>query len=82
MVAKEHNKSIKGTVVSNAMDKSVVVEVSRVKTHPLYRKKYVVHSKFKAHDEKNEYQVGDVVEIEPVKPISKDKFFKVSNKVK
>ena len=75
-------KSLRGTITSNAMDKTVVVEISRVKTHPLYSKKYTVNMKLKAHDANNEYQVGDIVEIAPIRPISKDKKYTVVGKVK
>lgn len=75
-------KTIRGTVVSSSMDKTVVVEISRVKTHPLYHKKFAMHNKIKAHDENNEYKKGDEVEISSTRPISKDKYFKVVGKVK
>jgi len=74
-------RTLRGTVSSNAMDKTVVVTVERVKEHPIYRKKYSVTTKFKAHDEKNEYQVGDVVEIVETRPISRDKHWQVKGKV-
>jgi small subunit ribosomal protein S17 len=64
------------------MDKTVVVVVKRSVTHPLYKKKYTVSKKYKAHDEKNEYKVGDFVEIEQVSPISKEKKWRVVGKSK
>lgn len=67
----------KGEVVSDKMDKTVVVAVVSFKTHPKYKKKYKVTRKYKAHDEDNKYKVGDVVEIIPCRPISKDKRYKV-----
>jgi len=66
-------RRLRGTVSSDKMDKTVVVKISRVKEHPLYRKKYTVTTNFKAHDEKNACKVGDVVEIVESRPISKDK---------
>ena len=70
-------KSMVGTVISDKMDKTVVVSVEYNKMHPLY-KKYVKKSKsFKAHDENNECKKGDVVKIESSRPISKDKKWKV-----
>jgi len=69
-----------GTVVSDKMDKTVVVKVSSRKRHPKYHKAYTVSKKFKAHDEKNEYKTGDKVIIESTRPISKDKRFKVLQK--
>lgn len=67
----------KGVVVSDKMDKTIVVSVSRFVQHPKYRKFYKVNKKYKAHDENNKYKVGDKVEIVSVKPISKEKKFKV-----
>ena len=69
-----------GLVVSDKMDKTVVVKVDMRKRHAKYKKAYTVSKKFKAHDEKNEYKTGDKVVIESTRPISKDKRFKVLNK--
>ena len=73
------NKGIilKGVVVSDKMQKTVVVSVSRFVKHPLYGKFYKVSKKYKAHDEENKYKVGDKVEIVETRPISKDKHFRV-----
>jgi len=68
---------LKGVVVSDKMDKTVVVSVSRFVKHPLYGKFYKVSKKYKAHDEDNACKVGDKVEIVETRPISKDKRFKV-----
>ena len=66
-------KSRVGKVVSNKMDKTIVVAIEGSKKHPLY-KKIIKHTvKFKAHDEKNECNVGDKVLIMETRPISKDK---------
>ena len=70
-------KTLKGVVVSDKMDKTVVVSVSRFVKHPLYGKFYKVSKKYKAHDEENFYKTGDKVEIVETRPISKDKKFKV-----
>ena len=67
----------KGIVVSDKMDKTVVVAVDSFKTHSKYRKKFKVTKRYKAHDEENKHKVGDVVEIVPTRPISKDKSYKV-----
>jgi small subunit ribosomal protein S17 len=75
-------KKLKGKVISDKMDKTVVVEVKRLVTHPIYKKKYTISKKYHAHDEKNEYKIGDVVEIEETKPISKKKRWRVVKKVK
>lgn len=74
-------RTLRGTVSSNKMDKTVVVTVQRVKEHPIYRKKYTVNTKFKAHDADNVCQVGDVVEITETKPISRQKRWVVSQRV-
>lgn len=74
-------KKIKGTVVSDKMDKTVVVSVDRYVKHPKYGKYYTITKRYKAHDETNVYKVGDVVIIEESKPISKDKTFIVLEKV-
>lgn len=72
---KKLNKVLKGVVVSDKMDKTVVVEVSRFVTHPKYGKRIKKTKKYKAHDENNNSKIGDVVEIIETKPISKDKHF-------
>ncbi|HEV7702159.1 MAG TPA: 30S ribosomal protein S17 [Candidatus Paceibacterota bacterium] len=74
--AKEGN-ILKGKVVGDKMDKTVVVSVSRFIKHPLYGKFYKVSKKYKAHDEENKSKVGDTVEMIEVRPMSKDKRFKV-----
>jgi small subunit ribosomal protein S17 len=74
-------RTLRGTVVSDKMDKTVVVAVSSLKEHPIYRKKYKVTSKFKAHDAENSCQVGDLVEITETRPVSRDKRWLVARKV-
>lgn len=74
-------RTLSGTVVSDKNDKTVVVEVKRVKTHPKYGKQYRVGRNFKAHDDKNEYQVGDKVAIRACRPLSKDKKWRVIKKI-
>lgn len=75
------NKSTKqqmtGTVVSNKMDKTVVVKVDVRMRHPKYHKSYTKSYKYKAHDESNESQIGDRVIIESCRPMSKDKKFAI-----
>lgn len=66
-------KQIVGVVSSTKGDKTIVVTVQTRKSHPLYRKQYTVHSKFMAHDEKNEAQVGDKVSIVETRPLSSRK---------
>lgn len=73
-------KTLKGTVVSDKMEKTVVVRVNRYVKHPKY-KKYITRSKrYKAHDAENQYHTGDTVFIQEVRPISKDKHFTVISK--
>jgi small subunit ribosomal protein S17 len=67
-----------GTVVSDKMDKTVVVEVSRRYAHPLYGKQVTRTKKYHAHDENNEYQLGDSVRITETRPLSKLKRWRVS----
>ncbi|MDB5178361.1 MAG: ribosomal protein [Patescibacteria group bacterium] len=74
-------RTLRGTVVSDKMDKTVVVAVNTVKEHPIYRKKYKVTTKFKAHDAENEAKTGDLVEITETRPISRDKRWLVARKV-
>ena len=70
-----------GEVVSDAMQKTVVVSVENIKEHPIYRKRYTVTKRYKAHDENKEYKVGDKVVIEETSPRSKDKKWKVIGRV-
>ena len=75
------SRVLHGQVVSDAMDKTVVVAVKTTKEHPVYRKKYKVTTKFKAHDESNQYKVGDLVEITETRPMSREKHFEVARKI-
>jgi len=74
-------KRLKGTVVSNKMKKTVVVEVERIKEHPRYKRRFKVHKKYKAHYDEGQYCVGDKVIIEECRPISKDKRWSVIKKI-
>lgn len=74
---KKQAKRMKGRVISDCLDKTIIVLVESLKAHRIYFKRYKSSKKFKAHDEKNKYKVGDLVEIEEVRPISKDKKWKV-----
>ncbi len=71
-------KSRVGTIVSNAMEKSVVVQVSYLVAHKLYKKRIKKSSKFMAHDEKNICEVGDKVKIVSTRPLSKRKRWEVT----
>ena len=73
-------RSLLGVVVKDKNDKTIVVEVKRIKTHPKYGKQYKVSKNYKAHDEKNEYKVGDKVEIRSCRPLSKEKRWRAIKK--
>lgn len=75
-----NKRQLEGFVSSDKMDKTVVVLVTRMKKHPKYKKYYKVSRKFKAHDSKNQYKIGDKVIIEETAPISKDKRWRVVRK--
>jgi small subunit ribosomal protein S17 len=72
-VQRNTRKVIIGRVVSNKMDKTVTIAVERKVKHPKYGKFVKLTSKFKAHDEKNECNVNDIVRIMETRPLSKDK---------
>ena len=74
-------RRLKGVVIRDKMQKTVVVNVTRLKKHPKYLKYYKVSHRFKAHDENNEYKEGDRVVIEEVRPLSKDKRWRVVAKI-
>jgi small subunit ribosomal protein S17 len=76
-MAELKKKSYVGEVVSDKMDKTVVVTISRRIKHPLYNKTISKVSRFKAHDEKNECAMGDKVRMIETRPLSKDKRFEV-----
>jgi small subunit ribosomal protein S17 len=66
-----------GRVISDKMDKTVVVSVERLRRHPIYKRVVRLSSKFKAHDEENSAKVGDTVRIEESRPLSRDKRWRV-----
>ncbi len=70
-------KTYIGEVISDKMDKTIVVAVKRLTTHPMYKKTIKKVTKFKAHDGENKCKVGDRVSIIESRPISKDKRWKV-----
>ncbi len=74
-------KTLLGKVVSNKMQKTVVVEVERKFRHRKYKKVIYRHKKYKAHNEDLDLKIGDIVEIVETRPISKDKHFKVVRKL-
>jgi small subunit ribosomal protein S17 len=70
-------RQVAGIIVSNKMDKTVVVQVERLVKHPLYKKFIRRRNKFKAHDKDNACQIGDRVEISESRPLSKTKRWRV-----
>ena len=74
-------KKLEGIVVSDKMNKTRVVAITRLKKHPLYKKYYKATKKFKVHDENNEYKIGEGVIIEETKPLSKEKRWKIIGKI-
>ena len=73
-------RKLKGIVVSDKMQKTVVVRVERIKAHPKYKKRYKISKNYKAHDEKQIYKIGDRVIIEECRPLSKHKTWRVIEK--
>lgn len=72
-------KKLKGTIASDKMDKTVVVEVVTLKKHPKYERRFKTSKRYKAHDPENKYKgkVGETVWIEETRPISRDKRWKI-----
>lgn len=76
-------RSLRGTIVSSKMSKTVVVRVDRLKKHPKYLKYYRISRRFKVHvDNEKEYSFGDVVVMEETRPFSKEKRWKVVKLIK
>ncbi|MDY6327128.1 MAG: 30S ribosomal protein S17 [Bacteroidales bacterium] len=74
---RNNRKVREGIVVSNKMDKSIVIKVERKMKHPIYGKFLKRSTKFMAHDEKNECQIGDRVKIMETRPLSKNKCWRL-----
>ena len=74
---RNQRKVISGKVVSDAMDKTIVVAVATFKSHPIYNKRFKNTKKYKVHDENNEASVGDTVRAMETRPLSKDKRFRL-----
>ena len=70
-------RRFQGTVVSAAQDKTIVVRIDRLKFHPMYKKRYTTSQRYQVHDERKQYQVGDVVEFVACRPLSKHKKWRV-----
>jgi len=74
---RSNRRVLRGKVVSDKMDKTITVEISTKKSHPLYSKRVKFSTKVKAHDENNEAKMGDIVDIMETRPLSKDKSFRL-----
>lgn len=74
-----HHRVLEGQVVSDKMDKTIVVQVMRRYRHPQYRKYVTERVKYKAHDERNEARVGDKVRIVESRPMSRDKRWRLQS---
>ena len=77
MEERNSRKVLRGTVVSDKMDKTIVVEITTSEAHPLYGRHVKSTKRFKAHDEKNEAKIGDIDEVMETRPLSKDKHFRL-----
>jgi len=78
MLSGKKNKTKIGKVVSDSMEKSIVVKVEYLVSHPLYKKRIKKSTKFMAHDEKNICSIGDKVKIAETRPLSKRKRWRVT----
>ncbi|HPW34308.1 MAG TPA: 30S ribosomal protein S17 [Candidatus Paceibacterota bacterium] len=76
-IQQNKKRQLSGMVVSDKMDKTRVVEISRLKKNTRYEKYFKVSKRFKAHDENNQYHIGDKVVIRECKPMSKDKRWEI-----
>ncbi len=72
-----NQRKFKGVVVSDKMDKTIVVRVDRVRTQKKYGKRYTVSNRYKVHDETNKHKQNDIVEFVECRPMSKDKRWRV-----
>lgn len=70
---KENRKTREAMVIRNAMNKTVIVEIKQLLLHPQFKKYHTVKKKYKVHDEKNECKIGDKVEIQESRPLSREK---------
>ncbi len=76
--ARKEKQVLQGIVVSDKMDKTIVVEIMMRKLHPLYKKYLTRSKKVKAHDEKNEAKTGDTVRVVETRPLSRDKRWRLA----
>lgn len=81
MEQNKKQRQLQGVVVSDKMNKTVVVEIRSLKKHPKYKKYFKVTKRFKAHNPEDQYHTGDKVVIGETRPVSKEKRWVVLNKV-
>lgn len=72
-----NRKEYVGTVVSDKMDKTIIVQIARISKDPKYNRTIKLYNKFKVHDENKSAKVGDTVQIQETRPLSKDKHFRL-----
>lgn len=77
MTERNDRKVLQGRVVSDKMEKTIVVQVDTFKFHPTYGKRINYSKKYKVHDENNSAKTGDIVRIMETRPLSKDKYFRL-----
>ncbi|MGE4554637.1 MAG: 30S ribosomal protein S17 [Candidatus Paceibacterota bacterium] len=82
MEKKKSKRLLRGIIVSAKMEKTAVVEVEHLKFHPKYKKYYRVHRRFKAHNPDNLFKEGERVIIEEIRPLSKEKRWKIIKRVR
>lgn len=82
MEIKTKKRKLRGVIVSDKMQKTRVVVVTRLTKHPVYHKYHKLTRRYKAHDERNEYSVGDFVVIEETRPLSGEKRWRIVEKIK
>ncbi len=81
-ISKKNKRRFPGVVIKDMMTKTVVVKIDRLKEVPKYKKRVLVSRKYKCHDEKEQYHVGDRVIIEECRPLSREKRWRVIKKIK
>lgn len=74
---KRPSRVFTGVVVSDGMEKTLIVRVQHIQMHPKYKKQYRVYKRYPVHDQKKEYREGDVVRFEECRPLSKTKHWRV-----
>ncbi|MFA6829345.1 MAG: 30S ribosomal protein S17 [Bacilli bacterium] len=82
VVTQAPKRRLQGVVISNKMEKTIVVETETQRAHPVYKKRITARKKYKADDRENVAQVGDIVIIEECRPLSHDKRFRLVKIVK